>query len=184
MRRIDLFGNTWRALKRDLMHCACGTNYYLKESVRKNSFLIAIITPDFQIAFWYRIYRLFYLLGMRKVSFILYIVARFLFKCDIHPQATIDHGVLFMHGFGIVIGPNAIVGRDVVFFNGVSVGKKNVGVYDGKMPIINDRCVIGTGAKLLGNIEIGFDVVIGANSVVLCDIPDGKTAVGSPARFN
>ena len=90
---------------------------------------------------------------------------------------------MIMHGFDLVIGPDVTIGRDVVVFNGVSMGKKHVGVLGGGMPKIGDSCVIGTGAKLLGDIVIGDRVTVGANSVVLHDVPAGKICAGIPARI-
>ncbi len=90
---------------------------------------------------------------------------------------------MVMHGFDLVIGPDVTIGSDVVVFNGVSMGKKHVGVLGGGMPRIGNACVIGTGAKLLGGIVIGDKVIVGANSVVLHDVPSGKICAGIPARI-
>src|SRR5580704_1768186 len=85
------------------------------------------------------------------------------------------------HFGGIVISGDAVFGEDCVIRNGVTVGLKNTG-HSGS-PIIGDRVDIGAGAKILGPIRIGNDVAIGANAVVLTDVPANSIAVGVPARI-
>jgi serine O-acetyltransferase len=89
---------------------------------------------------------------------------------------------MFVHGHDIVIGSAVRIGRGCKIFNGVTLGNKNTEVADNDQPIIGDYCVISTGAKVLGGIRIGDHAVIGANSVVLKDIPPYGVAVGVPAR--
>jgi serine O-acetyltransferase len=95
-------------------------------------------------------------------------------------ETTIGHRLVFEHTGGIVISGDAVFGDDCVLRNGVTVGLKNR--HQRGSPTIGDRVDIGAGAKLLGPIRIGNDVVIGANAVVLCDVPDGCLAVGVPAQ--
>jgi serine O-acetyltransferase len=106
---------------------------------------------------------------------------RFHTGIDIHPGAKIGNRVLMDHGMGIVIGETAIVGDDVLIYQGVTLGGTTL---DRKKrhPTIESRCVIGAGAKVLGNIRVGAGCRIGANSVVVKDIPAGCTVVGIPAR--
>jgi serine O-acetyltransferase len=85
------------------------------------------------------------------------------------------------HFGGIVISGDAVFGEDCVIRNGVTVGLKNTG--QSGSPIIGDRVDIGAGAKILGPIRIGNDVAIGANAVVLSDVPANSIAVGVPARI-
>lgn len=100
---------------------------------------------------------------------------------EIHPGALIKEGVFIDHGVGVVIGETAIVGKNVSMYHGVTLG--GLGNIKGKRhPTIEDNVLIGTGAKILGNITIGENSKIGANSIVLNDIPKNATAVGIPAR--
>ena len=109
-------------------------------------------------------------------------LARGITGVEIHPAATIGPGLFIDHGMGVVIGETSVVGRDVTLFQGVTLG--GTGKERGKRhPTIGDRVVIGTGAKVLGNIHIGNDVMIGANAVVLRDVPDHSTVVGVPGRI-
>ena len=109
-------------------------------------------------------------------------LARGITGVEIHPAATIGPGLFIDHGMGVVIGETSVIGRDVTLFQGVTLG--GTGKERGKRhPTIGDRVVIGTGAKVLGNIHIGNDVMIGANAVVLRDVPDHSTVVGVPGRI-
>ncbi|MFY9263400.1 MAG: serine O-acetyltransferase [Actinomycetaceae bacterium] len=100
---------------------------------------------------------------------------------EIHPGAKLGRRLFIDHGMGVVIGETAEVGDDVVIFHGTTLGGTSMS--PGKRhPTVGNRVVIGSGAKVLGPIEIGDDVAIGANAVVVKDVPDAHTAVGIPAR--
>jgi serine O-acetyltransferase len=94
-------------------------------------------------------------------------------------EAVIGRRFVIEHSGAIVISGDAVFGDDCVVRQGVTVGLRNRN-HRGS-PHIGDRVDIGAGAKLLGNIRVGNDVAIGANAVVLCDVPDGCIAVGVPA---
>lgn len=96
-------------------------------------------------------------------------------------ETVIGQRFVIEHAGGIVISGDAVFGDDCVVRNGVTVGLKNR--HQRGSPTIGDRCDIGAGAKLLGPIRIGNDVAIGANAVVLCDVPDNSIAVGVPAKI-
>ncbi len=100
---------------------------------------------------------------------------------DIHPAAKIGRRVFIDHGTGVVIGETAIIEDDVVIYQGVTLG--GVSLTHGKRhPTIKQGAVIGAGAKVLGNITIGEYAKIGANSVVVKEVPDCSTAIGIPAH--
>ncbi len=96
-------------------------------------------------------------------------------------EATIGQRLVIEHIGGIVISGDAVFGDDCILRNGVTVGLRNRG-HSGS-PTLGNRVDIGAGAKLLGPIRIGNDVAIGANAVVLCDVPDNSIAVGIPAQI-
>ena len=99
---------------------------------------------------------------------------------EIHPGSIIGKRLFIDHGIGIVIGETTIIGDDVTIYHGVTLG--GTGKEKGKRhPTIGNNVIIGCGAKVLGNIYIGNNSKIGANAVVLHDIPDDTTAVGIPA---
>jgi serine O-acetyltransferase len=109
-------------------------------------------------------------------------VGRWLTGIDIHPGASIGRGFFIDHGAGVVIGETAVVGEDVTLYQGVTLG--GTGKERGKRhPTIGSRVVVGAGAKVLGRITVGDDVYIGANAVVLRDIPSQSTVVGVPGRI-
>ena len=99
---------------------------------------------------------------------------------EIHPGATIGEGLFIDHGAGIVVGETAEIGNNVTIYHGVTLG--GTGKDEGKRhPTVCDNVLIGTGCKVLGPITIGENSRIGANSVVLTDIPANATAIGIPA---
>ena len=109
-------------------------------------------------------------------------VARWLTGIEIHPSATLGRGLFIDHGTGVVIGETAAIGNNVTLFQGVTLG--GTGKERGKRhPTIGDNVVIGAGAKVLGNIRVGNDAMIGANAVVIRDVPDHSTVVGVPGRI-
>jgi serine O-acetyltransferase len=108
--------------------------------------------------------------------------ARFLTGIEIHPGAKIGRRLFIDHGMGVVIGETTTVGDDVTLYQGVTLG--GTGKEHGKRhPTIEDRVVVGGGAKILGNITIGKNCRIGAGSVVLRNVPDNSTVVGVPAHI-
>ncbi|MBF0485301.1 MAG: serine O-acetyltransferase [Candidatus Omnitrophica bacterium] len=107
--------------------------------------------------------------------------ARFLTGIEIHPGATIGKGFFIDHGMGVVIGETSTIGNNVTIYQGVTLG--GTGKETGKRhPTIGDNVVIGTGAKVLGNISIGNNSYVGANAVVLHTIPANSTVVGVPGH--
>lgn len=109
-------------------------------------------------------------------------VARFFTGIEIHPGATIGRRLFIDHGMGVVIGETTIIGDDVLIYQGVTLG--GTGKEQGKRhPTIGNNVVIGAGAKVLGNIEIGESSRIGAGSVVVDDVPLYSTVVGIPGRI-
>ena len=100
---------------------------------------------------------------------------------EIHPGATIGRRCFIDHGMGVVIGETSEIGDDVLLYQGVTLG--GTGKDTGKRhPTIGNGVVIGTGAKILGNIRIGDFVKVGAGSVVVRPVPDHSTVVGVPGR--
>ncbi len=108
-------------------------------------------------------------------------ISQFLTNVDIHPACTIGRRVFIDHGFGVVIGETSVIKNDVLIYQGVTLGGVTL-TNDKRHPTIEENCVIGSGAKILGNISIGANSKIGANSVVVKNVPTNSTAVGVPAR--
>lgn len=107
---------------------------------------------------------------------------RFRTGIEIHPGAQVGRRVFIDHGMGVVLGETVIVGDDVLIYQGVTLG--GTGKECGKRhPTIRERVVVGAGAKVLGNIEIGADCKIGAGSVVVRSAPPNSTIVGIPGKI-
>ncbi|HWD85112.1 MAG TPA: serine O-acetyltransferase EpsC [Solirubrobacteraceae bacterium] len=108
-------------------------------------------------------------------------IARSLTGIEIHPAAEIGPGLFIDHGMGVVIGETAEIGADVTIYQGVTLG--GTGFATGKRhPTVEDNVTIGSGAKLLGPIRVGHGSKIGANTVVIHDVPPNCTVVGNPGH--
>lgn len=101
---------------------------------------------------------------------------------EIHPGARIGRRFFIDHGMGVVIGATAVVGDDVMLYHGVTLGGRSLQRGVKRHPTLGDRVTVGTGARILGDIEVGDDAQVGANSVVVKDVPAGAVATGIPAR--
>lgn len=101
---------------------------------------------------------------------------------EIHPGAKIGRRLFIDHGMGVVIGETAVIGDDVLMYHGVTLGGSK-SVAGRRHPQVGNRVLIGAGAQLLGPIVIGDDARIGANAVVVSDVPASATAVGVPAQI-
>lgn len=109
-------------------------------------------------------------------------ISRFLTGIEIHPAARIGRRFFIDHGMGVVIGATTIIGDDVLLYQGVTLG--GTGNEHGKRhPTLGNNIVVGSGAKILGNIEIGSNSRIGAGSVVIDNVPENSTVTGIPGRI-
>jgi serine O-acetyltransferase len=137
--------------------------------------------PGIQALLAHRVAHSLYDLGLPLVPRTLSIAARTLTGIEIHPAAQIGSGLFIDHGSGVVIGETAEIGDDVTLYQGVTLG--GTGFATGKRhPTVEDNVTIGSGAKLLGPITIGHGAKIGANSVVVHDVPANSTVVGNPGH--
>ena len=130
----------------------------------------------------YRISHFFYQLHLFFFARMISQMARFTTGIEIHPGAKIGKDFFIDHGMGVVVGETAIIGDNVLLYQGVTLG--GTGLEKGKRhPTIGNNVVIGTGAKVLGNITVGDNSYIGANAVVIKDVPANSTVVGVPGRI-
>lgn len=98
------------------------------------------------------------------------------YHCEVSPEAKIDISTQFVHPIGIVIGSNAVVSKNCMIYQQVTIGSNFNS--DNSMPYIGEGCKIGAGAKLIGGIHIGKNCIIGANSVVTKSVPENSMVVG------
>ncbi len=154
----------------------------LNDPALDSSFELFFNYPGVWAIINHRIANRLYNNGWKKLARALVGICSLFTKTDIHPAATIGRRVFIDHAIGVVIGATTIVEDDVLIYQGVTLG--GVSLNKGKRhPTIKSNVVIGSGAKVLGNITIGQNSKIGANSVVVCDVPENSTAVGVPAKI-
>ena len=137
--------------------------------------------PGIQALLAYRVAHALHGAGVPLLPRAISMVTRALTGIEIHPAARIGQGLFIDHGSGVVIGETADIGDDVTLYQGVTLG--GTGFATGKRhPTVQDNVTIGSGAKLLGPITIGHGAKIGANSVVITDVPPNSTVVGNPGH--
>ncbi|AAM67622.1 serine O-acetyltransferase [Buchnera aphidicola] len=126
-----------------------------------------------------------YLWNIKRYELSAYLQSRIstVFSVDIHPAASIGSGIMLDHATGIVIGEGVIIENDVSIFHSVTLGGTGSNTGKNRHPIIRKNVTIGAGAKILGNIEVGQGVKVGAGSIVLKNIPPFVTVVGVPAKI-
>ena len=138
--------------------------------------------PGLHALWFHRINHWLWKLHFRFLARFFSQIARWLTLIEIHPGAQIGHRLFIDHGSAVVIGETTIIGDDVTLYQGVTLG--GTGKEKGKRhPTILNDVVIGSGAKVLGNITVGNNCRVGAGSVVLRNIPDNSTVVGVPAHI-
>ena len=146
-----------------------------------SSFELFFNYPGLWALFFHRIAHSLYNTGLRFLPRFISAIGLFLTTIDIHPAATLGRRVFIDHGVGVVIGETAVIGNDVIIYQQVTLG--GVSTSKGKRhPTLGNNVVIGAGSKVLGNINIGENSKVGANSVVVKDVPADSTAIGIPAR--
>ena len=120
----------------------------------------------------------------RSLRFCIEYFIRVFFASDISCKAKIQGGLHIIHGHDIVIGSDVFIGKNCKIFNGVTLGNKYTESRNNDQPRIGNCVVISTGAKILGNVEIGDNSIIGANSVVIDSFGSNSVIVGVPAKKN
>ena len=146
--------------------------------------LLEVLTsyPGIKAVLIYRIAHFFSNIGMPFIPRYLSDIAREITGIEIHPAAEIGSDFFIDHGAGVVIGETAEIGNNVTIYAGVVLGGVSL-EQKKRHPTVGNNVVIGTGAKLLGPIAIGDNVKIGANSVVVNDVPPNSVVVGVPGKI-
>lgn len=142
---------------------------------------ILLCYPGFHAVLIHRLAHGIYKRGWFTLARVISQFSRSMTGIEIHPGATIGRRFFIDHGMGIVIGETSEIGDDVLMYQNVTLG--GTGKEQGKRhPTIGNEVIIGTGAKILGNIRVGDHVKVGAGSVVVRSVPDHSTVVGVPGR--
>ncbi|MDA3047385.1 serine O-acetyltransferase [Campylobacter sp. JMF_08 NE1] len=166
----------WQTIKHDF------TEPSRQDPACNSVFEVIFCYPGVWALINYRFAHWFYKRKFRLIARIISGITRLITAVDINPGAKIGSGVFFDHAAGLVIGETAIVGDNCLIYQNVTLG--GVSLEKGKRhPTLENGVVVGAGAKILGNITIGAHSKIGANSVVIKDVPANSTAVGVPARI-
>lgn len=153
-----------------------------RDPAAKSFIEVLLLYQGLQALVAYRVAHFFYKIHLFFLARLLSQIARHFTGIEIHPGAKIGRRFFIDHGMGVVIGETSIIGDDVLLYQGVTLG--GTGLEKGKRhPTIGNNVVIGTGAKVLGNITIGDNSYIGANAVVVKDVPPNSTVVGVPGRI-
>ena len=142
---------------------------------------IILCYPGLHALFFHRIAHVLWNFKLYLVARFVSHISRFLTAIEIHPAAIIGKRFFIDHGVGVVIGETAELGDDVFIYHQVTLGATTSEQIK-RHPTIGNGVIIGAGAKLLGPIKIGNNARIGANSVVVTDVPEGATMVGIPAK--
>ncbi len=156
--------------------------YKSYDPAAKSLLEILICYPGPKAIFLHRISHCLYQMKLFLLARLVSEVSRLLTGIEIHPGAKIGKRLVIDHGMGVVIGETSVIGDDCLIFHGVTLGGKSFENIK-RHPTIEDRVTVGAGAKILGNITIGRESSIGANSVVTKDIPAGSVATGIPAQI-
>lgn len=152
-----------------------------EDPAAKSSLEILLCYPGLHAIFFHRVSHFFYKHGWYVIARSISQFSRWLTGIEIHPGAKIGERLFIDHGMGVVIGETAEIGDDVLLYQGVTLG--GTGNQRGKRhPTLGNRVVVGTGAAILGAINLGDDAKVGAGSVVVHSVPDGATVVGIPGR--
>jgi serine O-acetyltransferase len=166
----------WAILKEDL---AC---VFLRDPAARSTLEVLTTYPGVHAVLTHRLSHRLWQTGWRFPARFLSFLGRTLTNVDIHPGATIGRRFFIDHGACVVIGETAEIGNDVTLYHGVTLGGTSWN--KGKRhPTLADGVVVGAGAKILGPILIGERVRVGANSVVVKNVPADCTVIGVPGRI-
>ena len=153
-----------------------------RDPAAKSFIEILLLYQGLRAMIAYRVAHFLYNIHMFFLARYISQLVRWVTGIEIHPGAKIGKRFFIDHGMGVVIGETAIIGDDVLIYQGVTLG--GTGLEKGKRhPTIGNNIVIGAGAKVLGNITVGDNSYIGSNAVVIKDVPPNSTVVGVPGRI-
>ena len=149
---------------------------------------VIFLYPSFHVMFFYKIGNILWRYNLKFLARLIMHFARIFTGIEIHPAAKIGSNFFMDHGLGIVIGETTEIGENVTIYQGVTLGgimpsvESDLQRNQKRHPTVGNNVIIGSGAQILGAINIGDDARIGANSVVSRDVPANATVAGVPAR--
>lgn len=166
----------WSLMREDVL-CV-----FKRDPAARNTFEVLTTYPGVHATLMHRIAHSFWNRGWRYLARFISYVVRIWTNIDIHPGASIGRRFFIDHGAGVVIGETAVLGDDVTLYHGVTLGGTtwNKGR---RHPILGNGVMVGAGAKVLGAITLGDNARVGANSVVVKDVPASRSVVGIPGKI-
>lgn len=176
MQQATIKQTLWQQWNEDT-HCV-----FERDPAARNMLEILMTYPGVHALLIHRLCHRLWLSGWRTIARILAFACRTVSNVDIHPGATVGRRLFIDHGAGVVIGETTIIGDDVTLYHGVTLGGTTWNK-EKRHPTLGDKVLIGAGAKVLGNITLGDNVRVGANSVVVKDVPPCCTVIGIPGRI-
>tara|TARA_B100001121_G_C18410607_1_gene489943 strand:+ start:108 stop:683 length:576 start_codon:yes stop_codon:yes gene_type:complete len=159
-----------------------------RDPAAKSIVSIVLTYPGVKAVFFHQISNFFYKAGFDLIARIISQSVRFFTGIEIHPGAKIGKNLFIDHGMGVVIGETSEIGNNVTIYHAVTLGGSSPSIDSERQrdekrhPTIGDDVVIGSGAQIIGPVNIGNNARIAANAVVVKDVPDNTTMVGIPAK--
>lgn len=153
-----------------------------RDPAAKSLIEVILLYPGYHAVLFHRIAHFLYKMHFYFLARLISQIARTLTGIEIHPGATIGKRLFIDHGMGVVIGETAIIGDDCLIYHQATLGGMS-GAHEKRHPTLGNNVLVGTGAKILGNIHIGDNVKIGANCIVIKDVAADKTIVGVPGEI-
>ena len=159
-----------------------------RDPAARNKINVILAYPGVKAVFFHFIAHKLWELKIYLIARIISQFSRFLTGIEIHPAAKIGKNLFIDHGMGVVIGETSEISDNVTIYHGVTLGgispaensKEQVNVK--RHPTIKDNCIIGSGAQILGPVVLEKNARIGANTVILKNVPENGTMIGNPAR--
>ena len=159
-----------------------------RDPAAKSTLSIVLTYPGVKAVFFHQIANFFHLAGFHLIARIISQTTRFFTGIEIHPGAKIGKNLFIDHGMGVVIGETSEIGDNVTIYHNATLGGISPSINSNEQrhvkrhPTLKDNVVVGSGAQVLGPIEVGKNAKIGSNAVVTKDVPENAVMIGIPAR--
>ncbi len=159
-----------------------------RDPAAKSKISIILTYPGVKAVFFYKIANFFSVAKFYLVARMISQLARFITGIEIHPAAKIGKNLFIDHGMGVVIGETSEIGDNVTIYHNATLGGISPSINSNEQrhlkrhPTLKDNVVVGSGAQVLGPIEVGKNAKIGSNAVVTKDVPENAVMIGIPAR--
>ncbi|MGR9100611.1 MAG: serine O-acetyltransferase [Gammaproteobacteria bacterium] len=176
MESVKFRQSLWRQWSEDV-NCV-----FARDPAARNTLEILLTYPGVHALLIHRLCHRLWLSGWRIAARMLSFLCRTVTNVDIHPGADIGRRLFIDHGAGVVIGETTVIGDDVTLYHGVTLGGTTWNK-EKRHPTLGNQVLVGAGAKILGAITLGNNVRVGANSVVVKDVPHCCTVIGIPGRI-